>query len=32
LKSREVDLFLDNLGRYLDGEVLINVVDPSREY
>ena len=32
IKVREVDLFLDNLRRYLAGEPLINVVDPSRGY
>jgi phosphoglycerate dehydrogenase-like enzyme len=32
LKNREVDLFIDNLERYLAGEPLRNVVDPSREY
>jgi phosphoglycerate dehydrogenase-like enzyme len=32
LKTREVDLFLDNLQRYVTGESLLNVVDPAREY
>ncbi len=32
LKTREAQLFLDNLQRYLSGEPLINLVDPSRGY
>jgi phosphoglycerate dehydrogenase-like enzyme len=30
--ERAVDLFCDNLRRYLDGETLRNVVDPARGY
>jgi len=32
LRQREAELFLDNLERYLRGEPLRNVVDPSRGY
>ena len=32
LKSREMDLFVDNLERYVTGAPLLNVVDPSEEY
>jgi phosphoglycerate dehydrogenase-like enzyme len=30
--DRAVDIFCDNLRRYLDGEPLRNVVDPDRGY
>ncbi len=31
-EERAVDLFLDNLRRYLDGQPLLNVYDPDRGY
>lgn len=32
LQKREAELFLDNLARYVQGDPLINVVDPTRGY
>ena len=32
LLARKMELFLDNLGRYLRGEALANLVDPARGY
>jgi phosphoglycerate dehydrogenase-like enzyme len=32
LNGRKLDLFLDNLGRYLAGQPLLNLVDPVRGY